>query len=160
MRIIVISDTHGSLQSIESVFLRNKDADLFIHLGDGERDLDNFLVEHMDYTDKTVHVCGNCDFGSLSPGFVVLPVYGHKIFATHGHLYAAKNGLEILKRNAKENDCDILLYGHTHIRYNKYEDGLYILNPGSAGCPHDNTNPSFGHIDISYAGIVTNIADI
>lgn len=160
MRIIVISDTHGSVNAIESVFLRNKDADLFIHLGDGERDLDNFLAENTSYIDKTVHVCGNCDIGSLSPGYVVLPVFGHKIFATHGHLFAAKNGLEILKRNAKENGCDILLYGHTHVRYNKQEDGLYILNPGSACCPNDGTKPSFGHIDIFYSGIVTNIADI
>ncbi len=160
MRIIVISDTHGSVRAIENVFLRNRDADLFIHLGDGERDLDSFLNENPDYTEKTIHVCGNCDTGSLSPGYVVLPVFGHKIFATHGHLFAVKNDLEILKKNAKQNDCDIVLFGHTHIRYNKHENGLYLLNPGSAKCPNDGTAPSFGHIDLFYSGVVTNIADI
>lgn len=160
MRIIVISDTHGNVNAIESVFLRNHDADLFIHLGDGERDLDSFLCGNPEYTDKTVHVCGNCDIGSLSPGFVVLPVFGHKIFATHGHLFAVKNDLEIIKKNARLNCCDIILYGHTHTRFNKQEDGFYILNPGSACCPYDGTNPSFGHIDIFYSGIVTNIADV
>lgn len=160
MRIIVISDTHGSIHAIENVFLRNRDADLFIHLGDGERDLDNFLAENTDYIDKTIHVCGNCDTGSLSPGYVVLPVFGHKIFATHGHLFAVKNDLEILKKNAKQNDCDIVLFGHTHTRYNKKEDGLYILNPGSASCPNDGQAPSFGHVDLFYSGVVTNIADV
>lgn len=160
MRIIVISDTHGSVRAIESVFLRNRDADLFIHLGDGERDLDNFLSDNPDYIDKTIHVCGNCDMGSLSPGYVVLPVFGHKIFATHGHLFAVKNGLEIIKKNAKQNDCDIVLFGHTHVRYNQKEDGLYLLNPGSANCPNDGNPPSFGHVDLFYSGVVTNIADI
>ncbi len=160
MRIIVISDTHGLTCSIEDVFLRNKDADLFIHLGDGERDLDSFLSENPAYTNKTIHVAGNCDWGSLSPGFEIIPAGGHKIFATHGHLFAVKNDLEIIKRNAKENGCDIVLYGHTHVRYNKFEDGLYIMNPGSASCPHDGKRRSFGHIDISSAGVVMNIADI
>ena len=160
MRIIAISDTHGSRQAIDSVFLRNSDADWFFHLGDGERDLDGFLLEHPEYTEKVIHVAGNCDWGSLSSGFEILPVGLNKIFATHGHLYAVKNDLEIIKRTAKQYGCNIILYGHTHVRYNKFEDGLYILNPGSAGCPHDGTKPSFGHIDITPQWIVTNIADI
>lgn len=160
MRIIVMSDTHGNKNAIESVFLRNSDADMFIHLGDGERELDSFIMEHPEMAEKIHHVAGNCDWGSLSPGFLILPVNGHKILASHGHIYAVKNGIEIIKRTAKENGCDIVLYGHTHVRYNKFEDGLYIMNPGSGNIPHDGKAPSFGHIDISNAGIVMNIADI
>lgn len=160
MRIIAISDTHGNYRALESVFLRNADADWFIHLGDGEKDLDSFLIKHPEYTERVIHVCGNCDSGSMSPGFFVLPVPGHRIFASHGHRYAVKNSLEIIKRNALENQCDIVLYGHTHVRYDRFEDGLYIMNPGSASIPHDGTRPSFGHIDISEAGVVMNIADV
>ena len=69
MRIIVISDTHGNVNAIESVFLRNHDADLFIHLGDGDRDLDTFLSANPDYVNRTVNVCGNCDFNSLTMKF-------------------------------------------------------------------------------------------
>lgn len=160
MRIIAISDTHGNYRALESVFLRNADADWFFHLGDGEKDLDSFLIRHPEYTERVIHVSGNCDFGSLSPSFFVLPVPGHRIFASHGHIYAVKSSLEMIKRSAVENDCDIILYGHTHVRYDRFEDGLYIMNPGSASVPHDGTKPSFGHIDISDAGVVTNIADV
>lgn len=160
MRLIVISDTHGNLRAIENVFLRNSDADWFIHLGDGERELDDFLLENPQYTSKVIHVAGNCDFGSLSSGFQILPVIDHKIFITHGHLFAVKNSLEIIKKTAIENGCDIILYGHTHVRYNKFEEGLYILNPGSASVPHDNTSPSFGTVNILPLGVVLNIADI
>ncbi|MDE5765123.1 MAG: metallophosphoesterase [Ruminococcus sp.] len=160
MRLIVISDTHDDIRAIENVFLRNSDADWFIHLGDGERELDEFLTENPEYTSKVIHVAGNCDFGSLSPGFQILPVMNHKIFITHGHLFAVKNSLEIIKRNAVENGCDIILYGHTHVRYNKFEEGLYILNPGSGSIPYDGTRPSFGTVNILPAGVVLNIADI
>ncbi len=161
MRIIVVSDSHGDYRALSSVFMRNADADWFIHLGDGERDVDNFIINYPQYTEKVIHVCGNCDIGSLSETFIVLPLPdGHKLFATHGHRYAVKNDLEILKRNAEMLGCDIVLYGHTHTRYNKYENGIYIMNPGSCSIPYDGTPPSFGTIDISPAGILTNISDV
>lgn len=160
MRIIVISDTHGNKNAIDSVFLRNSDADLFIHLGDGERDIDAFLLENPSYTSRVIHVAGNCDFNSLSNDFEIIPANGHKILASHGHIYAVKNSLEIIKNTAKRLNCDIVLYGHTHVRYNKFEDDLYIMNPGSAGIPHDGKKPSFGTINIVPSGILMNIADI
>lgn len=160
MRIIVISDTHGRKSAIDSVFLRNSDADLFIHLGDGERDIDAFLLENPSFTQKVVHVAGNCDFGSLSNDFEIIPVENHKIFLTHGHRYAVKYGLDVIKKVAAGYGCDIILYGHTHVRDNTYEDGVYILNPGSAGNPHDFKAPSFATINITANGVLTNIADI
>ncbi len=160
MRIIVISDTHGNKNAIDSVFLRNSDADLFIHLGDGERDIDAFLLENPSYASRVIHVAGNCDFNSLSNDFEIIPANGHKILASHGHIYAVKNSLEIIKKTAKRLNCDIVLYGHTHVRYNKFEDDLYIMNPGSAGNPHDGKKPSFGTINIVPSGILMNIADI
>ena len=160
MRIIVISDTHGNKNAIDSVFLRNSDADLFIHLGDGERDIDAFLLENPSYASRVIHVAGNCDFNSLSNDFEIIPANGHKILASHGHIYAVKNSLEIIKKTAKRLNCDIVLYGHTHVRYNKFENDLYIMNPGSAGNPHDGKKPSFGTINIVPSGILMNIADI
>ena len=160
MRIIVISDTHGRKSARDSVFLRNSDADLFIHLGDGERDIDAFLLENPSFTPKVVHVAGNCDFGSLSNTFEIIPVENHKILATHGHIYNVKYGLQMLKEAAARLNCDIILYGHTHVRDNTYEDGVYILNPGSAGNPHDFKAPSFATITITANGVLTNIADI
>lgn len=160
MKIIVISDTHGDYRRLEKVFLRVPDAEWYIHLGDGEHDLDRFIIEHSEYTERVIHVAGNCDTGSLSPATFELPLPGHRIFATHGHHYGVRGGLGSLKTAAISRGCDIVLYGHTHIRCNKTEDGLYIMNPGSAGAPHDGTKPSFGLIDISSAGILMNIADI
>ena len=133
---------------------------MFIHLGDGEEDVDTLITRYPDVASRFVHVCGNCDFGSLSPKVYIMPVGGHKIYASHGHMQNVKYTYENIKKIAAANGCDIILFGHTHNRYLHYENGIYIMNPGSASIPHDGTKPSFGCIDISDAGILTNITDI
>ncbi|HOC34138.1 MAG: Phosphodiesterase YfcE [Firmicutes bacterium ADurb.BinA205] len=161
MRVIVISDTHGNYPALEKVFMRNTDADWLIHLGDGERELDRFVVSHPELSQKIIHVAGNCDYNSLSPEHFILPLPGgHRILATHGHLYGVNSSRERLKMLARANKCDIILFGHTHERFECTENGFKIMNPGSASCPRDGRPPSFGHIDISPAGIVLNIVSI
>ena len=160
MHITVISDSHGNFKAVEKAIMRDPSADWIIHLGDGEKDLNSFILRHLEFEQKIIRVAGNCDTTSLAPDKFILPLLGHKIFATHGHRYAVRNDLDIIKRNAEKEGCDIILYGHTHIRYNNYEDGFYIMNPGSCSCPHDKFPPSFGRIDILPSGILTNIVDI
>lgn len=160
MRIVVMSDTHGNYRALESIILRNTDADWIFHLGDGERELDRFVLGHEVLAPKIIHVAGNCDYNSLSHEVFTLPVMEHKILATHGHAFGVNGSLERLKQTALTNGCDIILYGHTHVRFQSFENGLYILNPGSASMPRDGSKPSFGHIDISPSGVVLNIADV
>lgn len=161
MRIIVMSDSHGSYYPIEEIIQRNRTADLFIHLGDGEKELDKAVIKYPDI--NVFHVKGNCDLGSFSTDMLCLNLeYGHKLIAVHGHNHgvAYEHTLSTLKKTAAENNADIILYGHTHERYCKYEDGIYILNPGSASCPRDGFPPSYGYIDISEKGILTNIVSL
>lgn len=160
MRIIVMSDSHRNYPAVEKIVNLNHDADMFIHLGDGEEDVNNVIRKYPELAEKFIHVSGNCDFGSFSPNIFILPVGEHKLYATHGHLQGVNYSLENLKQIAADNGCDIILYGHTHARFMSYEDGTYIMNPGSASCPRDGNRPSFGCIDITDAGIVTNIADL
>lgn len=160
MRIIVLSDTHGNYSALENILTRNADADWFIHLGDGETELKKFSISNPVFERRIIHVAGNCDYNSMSHDDFILPLTSCKIFATHGHHYGVKSSLESLKKTALLNGCNIALYGHTHSRFMKYENGLYIMNPGSASYPRDGNNPSFGHIDISPAGIVMNITDV
>ena len=160
MRIVVVSDTHGDFFALQNVLVRNFSADLIIHLGDGESELMRFVRLHPDIERKVINIKGNCDNDSKSPDFLVIPFMEHRIFATHGHLYGVNASLSRIKMLAKENECDIVLFGHTHVSCQSYEDGLYIMNPGSASCPRDGRATTFGHIDISPAGVVMNIAPV
>lgn len=158
MKIIVMSDSHGSSLGLNRIFSKYR-ADLYIHLGDGEYELNLIAAEYPDR--NIVHVKGNCDFASLSENeLFFMPAENCKVFAVHGHKYDVKYSLETLKKKARSLGANVVLYGHTHERFLDYDDGLYIMNPGSVSCPRDGKAPSFGIIDVSSAGIMTNIVEL
>ena len=47
MKIVIVSDTHGSRKNIENVCECNPDADMLIHLGDVEDDADYIEVQRI-----------------------------------------------------------------------------------------------------------------
>jgi putative phosphoesterase len=106
---------------------------------------------------KIIAVRGNCDWSSMLPPTEVAQVGGKRLFVTHGHLYQAKFTIYNMICAAREEKADILLYGHTHCAMNEYDDGLYIMNPGSC----HGYGATYGYIDITEKGdIVTNIVTI
>lgn len=161
MRIIVCSDTHRNYYALESIVTRHMNADMFIHLGDGRYEFNTLMHKYPELERRFFYVKGNCDMGCSEPDvFTSWTEESHKIFAVHGHNYYVNYGLETLKSTALSDNCDIILYGHTHQRFMKYEDGIYIMNPGSASSPRDGRKPSYGIIDITKSGILMNIADV
>ncbi|MDR3552270.1 MAG: metallophosphoesterase [Clostridia bacterium] len=157
MRIVVVSDTHRDASAFEQVVLAQPAAELFIHLGDCEREAGE--IAELFPEKKFLTVAGNSDFCSQLPLQGIVEVCGKTIFYTHGHLYHVKYGLGELIRNARSCGADIALFGHTHIPVTSYEDGLYLMNPGSLGHPKSG-GPTYGVIDITGAGIVTNIVEV
>jgi len=61
------------------------------------------------------------------------------IFITHGHMYNVRDELDTLVYKAKKENCQIALYGHTHIPYYRVIDGVAVVNPGTAGMGEDLT---------------------
>lgn len=146
MRILVVSDSHGDVFSLRTAIERQKSASMIIHLGDGEDDMlacSAFLGGI-----KQVQIRGNGDFGSSAQAISVEFAAGKRIFCTHGYAQRVKYGDYELIEEARRQNADIALYGHTHVPVNRYEDGLYIFNPGSLH------SGSYGTIDITPAGIV------
>lgn len=155
MRILVVSDTHGDLFSLQKAVRAQPSAEIIVHCGDGDEQV-QYLKNN--FKDKMiVGVRGNCDWCSMLPSKEILSVCGKKIFITHGHLYNAKLGLYTIMCAAREEKADILLFGHTHQAMTYYEDGLHMLNPGSC----HGYGASYGFIDITDKGdIVTNTVAI
>lgn len=152
MRIIVISDSHGKKREIEEILEIHKRAKDIIFLGDGLGDLEDF--EYI-YPDRTFYkVAGNCDWRSFEKTSQLITLGGKRIFFTHGHVYNVKLTYEEIKRAARENHADVCLFGHTHVQYTEYDDGMYIMNPGSVN-PSGSGRGCYGIVDITPAGIVT-----
>ena len=158
MRILVVSDTHGRWGALYNVIQSQPTAEIVIHLGDGNDDIERIRDQ---FPGKNlVGVAGNCDF--LAPSGLrssdMITAGGRKIFFTHGHVYRVKSGLALLECAAREREADICLFGHTHEPVTDYRNGLYIMNPGSLGHPR-NGRPTYGVIDILPSGIFTSICE-
>ncbi len=157
MRIAVISDSHGHGSVVDKIIRRETGAEVIIFLGDVTHDIEDFTYE---YSDKKFYiVSGNCDVFSSYPCTEIVNVGGVNIFITHGHTLGVKGGTGALAAAARQSDCSIALYGHTHVPNIKYEDGLYIVNPGSCTRSRDGGN-SYAVIDIRDNGILPNIIRI
>lgn len=154
MRILVVSDTHGSESNLRRAVLAQPSAEVVIHLGDGEEEAAR--VKRSFPEKMFLQVRGNCDWGSNLPDRALFEAEGVKIFYTHGHIYGVKSGLYNAVCAAREQKAQVLLYGHTHMALTDYEDGLHIMNPGSLG----GFRASYGTLDITPQGIVTNVIRI
>lgn len=158
MRIVVFSDTHKNLRAMKEIFDRNTDVSVFIFLGDGEQELRQ--IKNL-YPDKQIlSVKGNCDFTNDSPLIGTFCYENTKIIYTHGHKYNVKYSTDSLYYLARENDAQIVCFGHSHCRYYDYRDGIYMLNPGSAAQPRDWKPPCYAFIDITDSGIVCSHVDL
>lgn len=151
MRILVTSDTHGDAASLRRAILAQPQAQVIIHLGDGQEDVDNVRFSFPDRT--FLQVKGNCDWGSSLPARGEYEAEGVKLFYTHGHLYGVKSGDYNLVSAARECKASVVLFGHTHTPREDYEDGLYIMNPGRLS----GWEPTYGIVDITPQGIVLNV---
>lgn len=126
--IVVISDTHGNMSRLTQLRRIFEECDFIIHLGDTSGDGARIRSE---FGDKTILINGNCDFSKTGDDERVLEIENVKIFATHGHLYSVKTTLSKLKDRAKELDCKVALYGHTHVAREDEIDGVTLINPGN-----------------------------
>ena len=100
MRILVLSDTHGDFNRMMKAVTEQPTAEVIIHCGDGEEQVE-YLKQN--FKDKmVVGVRGNCDWGSMLPATETLRINGKTIFITHGHLYNAKVGLYTIMCAARE----------------------------------------------------------
>lgn len=153
MKIIVVSDTHGSYRSFKRIMELNRNADIVVHCGDARDEIDAIKL---DFPDKMYYcVRGNCDFGSLYPAVEEFTSEGVRFMVTHGHLYNVKYGLGELERAARERGADVALFGHTHIAHDELVNGVRLFNPGAVGY-----GGSFGVIEVKGGQVLSSIAHL
>lgn len=136
LRILVMSDSHGRNENVELAIAQVREEigefQMLIHLGDvgDAREIESLAGV------PCYIVRGNTDYDAKLLNANVIEAGGHRIFATHGHLYQVDIRLDLLRFAALENDCDIAMYGHTHVPYlEENPDDVTILNPGSISKP-------------------------
>ncbi len=124
-KIVVLSDTHKNIKAIMKIVDIALESDYVIHLGDHYGDMDDFVPL---FGDKLYRVHGNCDMGATKE--LIIEIEGVKVLVTHGDLYGVKTGLSRIVKRAKDENCRMVLYGHTHRAMIEERDGVILINPG------------------------------
>lgn len=131
MKVLVISDTHGNIGPVQAL-INQQAFDVCLHLGDHSEDINKLVFKT---AVKRIAVAGNTDFGGIEEEIIEL--CNNRILLCHGHRYGVKGHYERLLHHARKTDVQIALFGHTHRAFELRRDGVWLLNPGSAGFPHD-----------------------
>lgn len=150
MKILIVSDTHRNNTNYMKVVERTGPLDMVIHCGD---------VEGSEYTISQAAGCtvemvqGNNDFFSELPREKEFMVGQYKVWLTHGHNYYVSMNNEMIKREAREREADIVMCGHTHKPVVDIGSDLTLINPGSISYPRqENRKPSYIIMEIDGSG--------
>jgi uncharacterized protein len=123
LQVGVISDTHGLLRD-EAVSML-KDCRLIIHAGDVG---DPAILESLREIAPVKAVRGNVDRGPWSddlPDTEVVDAGGLSLYIIHD--------FSALDLNPQASGFNAVIYGHSHRPSIEWQNGVLLLNPGSAG---------------------------
>ena len=139
MRLLVISDTHGHLDSSRKVIEERGPWDHLIHLGDSALDAVSLAA---DLSVDIMALRGNNEYpGAPDPkDELIFDAGGVRFFAVHGHQPDMnfwdrdfEHGLAEISRRAAEAGARVALFGHTHVPLIRELGGVLIINPGGLG---------------------------
>lgn len=149
MKLMIISDIHGSLGFLEKALAKYKEGgfDRLVILGDilyhGPRNPlpeghnpAEVAVKLNEMKDEIIAVRGNCDAEvdqmvldfPMRADFYQLNIDGQELFFSHGHLYNNEVP-EFLTEGT------IYMQGHSHIPMDQMVNGVRHINPGSIALP-------------------------
>lgn len=129
MKVLVISDSHQRLNTLIRIYEKEK-PDMVICAGDHSKDGEELSFIFPDT--KFYIVCGNCDiFDRRHDSEIIFELEGFKILLAHGHEYGVKYSYDSIAERGKKLNCDLVIFGHTHIPYLSKKDGLTLFNPGA-----------------------------
>ncbi|TQR16158.1 metallophosphoesterase family protein [Psychrobacillus soli] len=141
MKILVMSDTHRDIETMERVMEHCTDVNAVIHCGDSE-----LAASYFD--SKSVHIVrGNCDFDEGFSEEVILELENETILIVHGHKHQVKTTLMPLKYRAEEVDATIVCFGHSHLLGAELQNGTLYINPGSLHKPRGRKEKSYAIIE-------------
>lgn len=160
MKILLISDTHGAVQTTQDVIYEEK-ADVVLHMGDVGFD------SH--YLGQIYYVKGNHDLLLKEPWERLLTFANKTIFMVHGNRYekeiverlkgkykerwfdmgfCIEEYTELLRDIGRKKKADVVCFGHLHQPFIRSFSDLMIINPGSLALSYDGKNVSYAILNV------------
>lgn len=151
MKILIMSDSHGHDANVVKAIQKEAPLDALLHLGDSQGSEEKIKK----LAGCPVHmVAGNCDYFTDLPTVSIVTFGKYRMFLTHGHYHYVSVDTRDLLNAAKQNHCNIAVFGHIHRPVMDGTDGeVLILNPGSISQPRqENRRPSYMVMEIDEKG--------
>ncbi|HBF37528.1 MAG TPA: hypothetical protein DDW50_09435 [Firmicutes bacterium] len=156
MKVIMVSDSHGSFGVLQKIVAKETPFDLLIHLGDGIEEILRLKLMKDFNLDA---VAGNNDPRDYFPDHLIMKFGAYRCFMTHGQLYEVDDGLDQLVAAAKREKAAIAFYGHTHEYSDQLYKGVRVINPGTI-CSYLNKCPSYLTIAIENRELLIKRVDL
>ena len=144
-KVIVMSDNHGQAFMMERIKELEANADFYVHCGDSE------TVEET--LKGWIAVSGNNDWQANLPNSLIFTAGEVRFLVCHGHRFGYFNREEYMIEVLRENNCQVLLSGHTHVPQCEYIEGHYLVNPGSTTLPRRGSAKSYCVITVDNENI-------
>jgi putative phosphoesterase len=149
-RVGIISDTHGILSAqIWEVF---KTCDLIIHAGDIDRPE---LLTRLKEIAPVVAVRGNMDVGRWSvrlPPWDIVKIGQVSVYVIHD--------IADLDLGPDLPGIRVVISGHTHKPEKQKTNGVWYVNPGSAGAPRSGRRPSVALLHIKGDSVTAELIEL
>lgn len=131
-KILILSDSHRREENVRKVIEKMKGSmDLVIFLGDCECSPE--VISDIVKCPLEI-VRGNCDSMMYGlPVAKIIDIFGHKALITHGHQYGGNP--QLLREAGRDNQVEIVMFGHTHVPLVDTSEDVTLLNPGSVARP-------------------------
>lgn len=132
MKILLVSDSHGEIDSLKALIKRYPQMDLYLHLGDSElSDLD---------IHPYIAVKGNCDFFYSYPESREIPTEFAPILLAHKPTFIY----------AYHGEAKIFIHGHTHKPFIGMKNDIITINPGSISYPRSDFGRTYATMETSH----------
>lgn len=141
IRLCCVSDNHRKVEVLDRIMKNYPNCDAYLHAGDSELDWDTLSA-------WTAVVAGNNDYNLDFNDIEVVTVKGYRILLTHSHLVVSSKRIERLVAMAHQYQCQMVVFGHTHVFFAKEVDGVFLFNPGSVYYNRDYSDPCFGVVEV------------
>ncbi|MDR0739383.1 MAG: metallophosphoesterase [Mycoplasmataceae bacterium] len=130
-RILILSDSHG-VNDLMVRIIQKETADLVVHAGDYSTSI-SWMKQHFHY-----FIDGNNDYDWKN--VEVFSFDGFKFLLTHGSeqwSWDQNKWMKRLRELGKENEADVVIFGHSHKELIDTSDKPFLLNPGSISLPRN-----------------------
>lgn len=131
MKVGILADTHIRKGRTLPPFVWDSlsDVDIILHAGDL---VSESVLEELSVMAPVIAVKGNCDWWVEDiPDNTITDIGSLRVGLTHGYLGKGNSTPERAFNTFKNEKVDMIVFGHSHIPYKSFQDGILLFNPGS-----------------------------